>query len=567
MQTYESVDNHSRGTSPTPESADTLQSSQQLTIGDMDSTQGQAPRISLDGLPPELRVLIAGRVADVKDRRSLAKVSKTMRDSTDPHAFQRIILSDSTEDMGKFKPVKLLRSLLAQPHLAKYVRFLESFYIEEHFDCDINNLSPEDQQTLQQARQACRSVYTQSADPGYKQHHFEAALALLLQLCPNLKEIHLGMTQANCDCRRPKLEEVNLPVCKAAASNPQDDLHRRNANHSALLSHPHEIFDVFRRAITPTSLAGGNMPFSRLTRVVLDVHQEHTFAYRWNITGASSLFSLPSLIWLTMKGATFKTRMDVDKDETWDCPENASNIKWLELEECELDTTTLCKILKSCKSLQDVGIFLTNGDVGESQFPWTRLVDWAMVSSALQNSRETLEYLSIRTAIYTGSPDYPQAPNDLPIGSLKAFEKLKCLALSDSILTGRTDGFAVDVDYSEGSQGDFQIMAHLPANLRCFHLDSTIQSDNMAAVLKQVARGLFTNRRKLQSVSFVSYDCIGASNNGLVESLRVACPSIEFEDLEKSTEGWEGHTALVLSHKSEHQKKQRQLLKDNPSSE
>ena len=127
MQTYESGDSHSRGTSPTPESADTQQTSRQLTIRDMDSTQRQAPHISLEGLPPELRVLIAGRVADMKDRRSLAKASRTMRDSTDPHVFRRIILSDSTEEMGKFKPVKLLRSLLAQPQLTKYVRFLESF--------------------------------------------------------------------------------------------------------------------------------------------------------------------------------------------------------------------------------------------------------------------------------------------------------------------------------------------------------------------------------------------------------------------------------------------------------
>lgn len=567
MQTYELVNNPSRGTSPTPERADTQQISRQLATGDMDSTQGQAPHSSLEGLPPELRLLVAERV-DVKDRRSLAKASRTMRNSTDPYVFQGIILSDSTEEMGRFKPVKLLRSLLAQPHLTKYVRFVRSLYIEEHFDCDTNNLSPEDQQTLQQARQACRSGYTQSADPGYKHHHFEAALALLLQLCPNLKEIHLGMTQANCDCRRPQLEEMNLPVCKAAASNPQDEPHRRNANHSALLSHPHEIFDVFRRAIATTSLAGGNTPFSRLTRVVLDVHPERAYGYRWSITGASPLFRLPCLKWLTIKGATFKLRMDVDKDDTWDCPENVSNIKWLDLEECELDTTTLCKILKSCKGLQDVGIFLTNGDVGESQFPWTRLVDWAMVSSALQNSRETLEYLSIRAAVYTGSPNDHQAPNDMPIGSLKAFEKLKCLSISDTILIGRTDGFVADVDYSEGSQGDFQIMAHLPTNLRCFHLDSTIESDNMAAALKQLARGLFANRRKLQSVSFVSYDCIGASNNELVESLRVACPSIEFKDLDKSTEEWEGHTALVLSHKSEHQKKQRQLLMgDNMSTE
>lgn len=512
----------------------------------MEPDQVTTPSSSLEGLPPELRGRIAEYLADVADSRSLASTSRTMRNSTDPYLFQQIFHPGLGEEMGRFKPIKLLRTLLEQPRLRKYVQVIESVYAEEHFECDINAISNEDRDVLQKARTVCSEEYKQAEDPEYKHHYFGAALALLFQLCPNIKEINLGMNQANCDCARSGMVPWLPTGQNDAITVPQDDLHRRKVNHTPLLSNINAPLDLFRRAPLMKPLADGSLPLSRLKCVSIGPYARPIHSYRWNIANASPLFRLPSLENLWIIGGTFQLGMDSELDIVWDCPENASNIKLLHLDTCELDTSTLCKILRSCKTLKTLEVLVTNGQPGVDQVSWQFGIDWVMVPMALQNSRNTLESLILKTGIWK-DPNSPHAPNDGPIGSLKAFSKLDYLLLEDSVILGRENGI-VDSDYVEGGQGDSNIMDILPSNLKTFTLQLSKSDNDIAPVLKQFARGLVARRGRLESAKLAIFKCTFASQEPLLRSLSVAFPSIEFKMFVAKSAKFEGGVLLSASY-------------------
>lgn len=509
------------------------------------------PEKSLEDLPPELRGLIAQRLDKLEDLRALAATSRAMRNSTDPLFFQHICLSDmiNSRVMGGIKPIKLLRSLVEQPHLRKYVQSLTSLYIEEHFECNISALTAADHQYIVQARAVCAFNYNQSEDSGFNHHHFAFVLALILQLCSNIKELNLGMGQVNCDCCRASLETW-LPKMRAdAVSTPQDGEHRKNANREPLLSKVNAALETFRRAPTMQPLADGTVPFSRLRSVALWPGSGAINVARWKIGNASALFRLPSLESVYISTATFKVNSEIEAGgPPWACPENTSNVKEITLDYCELDTDTLCKMIESCKALVRFDANICNGLVGPDQLQWECGVDWAEVSLALENHQDTLQELLLRSGVWLGTSSNILEPNDQPIGSLKSFHRLNLLVLEESVMFGRTDGVINERDYREGGQGDFSIMEQLPPTLIQFIFQSTIRNSSIAAALKQLAVGLIS-RRDMHSIILTSFKYLDPSANDLVESLRIAFPSIEFKVVNELTDGSDGEYWIELTRK------------------
>jgi hypothetical protein len=147
----------------------------------------------------------------------------------------------------------------------------------------------------------------------------------------------------------------------------------------------------------------------------------------------SSILQLPSIDDLTFSGF-----IEAERIANWGCPERASNVKKLALENSFLCSDVVAQLLSSCRSLTDFTYFYSSTDnfepFADVYSPKSHWVEhsWTVIGEELQRHKDTLQSLSL---FYETDPVIVNfaAENGYDVdtgnlGSLQDFKNLKSLS-------------------------------------------------------------------------------------------------------------------------------------------
>ncbi|KAF2132516.1 hypothetical protein P153DRAFT_393493 [Dothidotthia symphoricarpi CBS 119687] len=144
----------------------------------------------------------------------------------------------------------------------------------------------------------------------------------------------------------------------------------------------------------------------------------------------SFVFRLPSL-----RALSLRLLLGPDKIDDWSVPEASSNIRYLQLSSCFLDSAVVAQLLSSIKALESFDYEYTTSNwqpLGQGNNPHTHWAEsvWDEIGDGLRKHQDSLVLLKLQAHMDSDilKMVYPDGRDIRTLGSLKEFHQLKVLA-------------------------------------------------------------------------------------------------------------------------------------------
>ena len=240
-----------------------------------------------------------------------------------------------------------------------------------------------------------------------------------------------------------------------------------------------------------TSLELGPRPLgtlSKLRKVHLAQWFSRDFSRKTNFIIAEIFLGLGALRETTL--TDFQERRGC---LTWKFPVGIPNIKKLQLHKCNITSSLLAAVFKSCNNLEEIRISWDGCPIAyhaEEEFEIN--VDYPQLRTSLLRHAKTLRVLALDTMSDGGTYTRYTAG----IGSMQVFRRLERLEIDDSILCGDTDD-SLWLKREDTDEVLFRLSGFFPPCLKSFKLHSSRGFEVLGKVLRAVITNASTTLQHL----------------------------------------------------------------------